>query len=145
MQYKRKMGIDYGDKRIGIAFSDLLGMLSSAFDVLQNESESSSLEKLSNLAKEKDVDLIVMGLPLNMQGEENERTKITRDFGSKLSSLSGIKVVYEDERLSSVEAEELLIEHKIRWEDRKKLIDKYSAQVILQSYLDNNKNKKEGI
>ena len=137
MQYRRKMGIDYGDKRIGIAFSDLLGMISSAYQVLQNKDEQSSLQFLSKLAKEKEVDLIVMGLPLNMQGQENERTIITRDFGEKLSRMSGLKVVYEDERLSSVEADEILIGQKMKWEDRKKFIDMFSAQVILQSYLDN--------
>lgn len=139
MQYRRKMGIDYGDKRIGVAFTDLLCVISTAYDVIKNESEQKSLEILTRLAKEKEVDEIIIGLPLNMQGEENERTKITREFGEKLSNYSLLPVVYEDERLTSVEAEEMLKERKLKWEKRKEVIDMISAQLILQSYLANNK------
>lgn len=139
MQYKRKMGIDYGDKRIGIAFSDLLCVISSAYDVIKNDDEQKSLKILADLAKVKEVDEIIIGLPLNMQGEENERTKVTREFGEELSKLTGLVVKYEDERLSSVEADEILADAGYSWEERKKLIDKVAAEVILQSYLDNNK------
>ena len=139
MQYRRKMGIDYGDKRIGIAFTDLLGLISSAYDVYENKNTETSLSYLSELAKEKNVDEIVIGLPLSMDGSENERTAVTKSFGEKLSNLSGIKVVYEDERLSSYEAEEILKEAKLPWEKRKQILDKISAQVILQSYLNNKK------
>lgn len=139
MQYRRKMGIDYGDKRIGIAFTDLLGLISSAYDVYENKNTETSLSYLSELAKEKNVDEIVIGLPLSMDGSENERTTVTKSFGEKLSNLSGIKVVYEDERLSSYEAEEILKEAKLPWEKRKQILDKVSAQVILQSYLNNKK------
>lgn len=139
MQYRRKMGIDYGDKRIGIAFTDLLGLISSAYDVYENKNTETSLSYLSELAKEKNVDEIVIGLPLSMDGSENERTAVTKSFGEKLSKLSGVKVVYEDERLSSYEAEEILKEAKLPWEKRKQILDKVSAQVILQSYLNNKK------
>lgn len=139
MQYKRKMGIDYGDKRIGIAFTDLLCLTCSPFEVYQNNDREKALDYLVKLAREKDVDEIVIGLPLNMQGEENERTQVTREFGKELSERSGLPVFYEDERLSSVEADEMLIERKMKWEDRKKIIDMISAQVILQSYLNNKK------
>jgi len=139
MQYKRKMGLDYGDRRIGIAFSDLLGMISSAYEVYQNKDETQTLNYLCKLVKEKDVDEIVLGLPLNMEGEENPRTEITRDFGKKLQEQSGVKVVYEDERLTSVEADEMLKERHMSWEKRKEIIDMVSAELILQSYLLNNK------
>ena len=76
-----------------------------------------------------------MGLPLNMDGSEGERAKIHREFGEKLASLSGVKVEYVDERLTSAEAEEILIQSKVRREKRKELIDKISAQIILQTYL----------
>lgn len=139
MQYKRKMGIDYGDKRIGIAMTDLLCMFASAFEVYQNKDMEKSVEYIAKLAHDNDVDEIVIGLPLNMQGEENERTLVTREFGEKLSNLTGLKVVYEDERLTSVEADEILIQKKIKWEKRKELIDMVSAELILQSYLNNKK------
>lgn len=137
MQYKRKMGIDYGDKRIGVAFSDLLGMLASPYEVYQNNDQKSSLEHLIKLCKEKEVDEIIIGYPLNMQGEENERTKLTKEFGEKLKKLSGLPVYYQDERLSSFEAEELLKAKGMNWEKRKEVLDMFSAQIILQDYLNN--------
>ena len=139
MQYKRKMGLDYGDKRIGIAFSDLLGLIASAYEVYQNNNEEETLNYLCKLAKDKDVDQIILGLPLNMEGEENPRTIITRDFGKKLQEKSGMPVIYEDERLTSVEADEMLKSRKMSWEKRKEIIDKVSAELILQSYLSNKK------
>ena len=139
MQYKRKMGLDYGDKRIGIAFSDLLGLIASAYEVYQNNNEEETLNYLCKLAKDKDVDEIILGLPLNMEGEENPRTTITRDFGKKLQEKSGLPVIYEDERLTSVEADEMLKARKMSWEKRKEIIDKVSAELILQSYLSNKK------
>ena len=135
MQYKRLMGIDYGDARIGIAFSDLLQMLSNPHSIYASCGEDEDLNYLSNLAKQNDVETIVIGLPLCMDGEENERTAKTRQFGEKLASVSGIKVVFEDERLSSYEAEEILKQNKIPPKDRKKHLDKLAAAIILQSYL----------
>ena len=133
------MGIDYGDKRIGVAFTDLLGLTCSAYDVIKNDSLDKSLSLLANLAKEMSVDEIIIGLPLNMQGEENERTFVTRQFAEKLQKLTNLPVRFQDERLSSYEAEEILKKSKVKWEDRKKVIDKISAQIILQSYLNSKK------
>ena len=141
MQYRRKMGIDYGDKRIGIAMTDLLCMIASAYEVYQNEDMDKAVEYISKLALSSSVDEIIVGLPLNMEGEENERTEITRVFGEKLAKKSGVPVAFEDERLSYVEAEDILREFESDWKKRKKLLDMYSAQVILQSYLDSNKRK----
>ncbi len=135
MQQTRKMGIDYGDKRIGVAMTDALCIISSPYEVFENRSEEQSLQHLNKLIKEFNVDEVAMGLPLNMDGSEGERAKIHREFGEKLASLSGIKVEYVDERLTSAEAEEILIQSKVRREKRKELIDKISAQIILQTYL----------
>ena len=135
MQRTRKMGIDYGDRRIGVAMTDALCIISSPYEVFENRSEEQSLEHLNNLIKEFNVDEVAMGLPLNMDGSEGERAKIHREFGEKLASLSGVKVEYVDERLTSAEAEEILIQSKVRREKRKELIDKISAQIILQTYL----------
>ena len=135
MQRTRKMGIDYGDRRIGVAMTDALCIISSPYEVFENRSEEQSLQHLNKLIKEFNVDEVAMGLPLNMDGSEGERAKIHREFGEKLASLSGIKVEYVDERLTSAEAEEILIQSKVRREKRKELIDKISAQIILQTYL----------
>ncbi len=134
----RKMGLDYGDVRIGIAFSDLLGIIANGYESYTRINLDKDLDYLSNLAKKNDVDEIIIGLPINMDGTEGERVVKTREFGSLLSKCSGLKVNYIDERLSSVSAERLLIEADVRRENRKKVIDKVSATIILQSFLDKN-------
>lgn len=135
MQYNRKMGIDYGDKRIGIALTDALCIISSPYEVYKNIGEEDSLNHLLKIIKENSVNDIAMGLPLNMDGSEGERAKIHREFGEKLEKLSGVKVHFVDERLTSAEAEEILISSGVRREKRKELIDKISAQIILQTYI----------
>ena len=131
----RKMGIDYGDKRIGIAMTDALCVISSPFEVYRNQGVEQSLNYLNKLIKDYDVDEVAMGLPLNMDGSEGERAIIHREFGEKLATLSGVKVFYIDERLTSAEAEEILISSGVRREKRKELIDKISAQIILQTHI----------
>lgn len=138
MQYNRYMGIDYGKARIGIAFSDLSGTIASAHSVIKGQGEK-DVENLSNLAKSMDVKYIVIGLPLNADGTESEMSKFVQDFGRKLSEKSGLQVFYQDERYTSFEAEEYLKEAGIKWEKRKELLDKVSAQIILQNYLDERK------
>lgn len=138
MQYNRYMGIDYGKARIGIAFSDLSGTIASAHSVIKGEGEK-DVENLSKLAKSMEVKYIVIGLPLNADGTESEMSKFVQDFGKKLSEKSGLQVFYQDERYTSFEAEEYLKEAGIRWEKRKELLDKVSAQIILQNYLDERK------
>ena len=139
MQRTRKMGVDYGDKRIGVALTDALCIISSPYEVFQNLSPEQSLQHLNELIKQFNVDEVAMGLPLNMDGSEGERAKLHREIGQKLSELSGVKVAFVDERLTSAEAEEILIESKVRREKRKELIDKISAQIILQTYLNQTK------
>lgn len=139
MRYTRKMGIDYGDKRIGIALTDALCIISSPYEVFQNQSMQQSINHIDKLIKEFDVDEVALGLPLNMDGTEGERAKLHREFGETLANFSGVKVFYVDERLTSAEAEELLIASGVRREKRKELIDKISAQIILQTYLNQTK------
>ena len=139
MQRTRKMGVDYGDKRIGVGLTDALCIISSPYEVFQNLSAEQSLQHLNDLIKQFNVDEVAMGLPLNMDGSEGERAKLHREIGQKLSELSGVKVAFVDERLTSAEAEEILIESKVRREKRKELIDKISAQIILQTYLNQTK------
>ena len=131
------MGIDYGDKRIGVALSDLLCIISSPYEVFINKGEEESLKHLDKIIKDNDVDEIAMGLPLNMDGSEGGRARLHREFGQKLSDFSGVTVHFVDERLTSAEAEEILISSGVRREKRKELIDKLSAQIILQTFIDN--------
>lgn len=136
MQYSRKMGIDYGDKRIGIAFTDLLCVLANPYEVYKNVDEEQTLQHIKDLAKEMQVSEIILGLPLNMDGTEGERTCVTKQFGNKLAEFTNLPIIYVDERLSSYEAEEMLKDQGVKsWEKRKEMLDMVSAQVILQTYL----------
>ncbi len=144
MQNHRKMGIDYGDKRIGIALTDPLCIISSPFEVYKNAGICDAINHICKLIKDYNVDEIAMGLPLNMDGTEGERAAIHRDFGRQLEEQSGVKVFFIDERLTSAEAEEMLISSGVRREKRKELIDKISAQIILQSYIDTKKGDNYG-
>lgn len=136
---RRKMGIDYGDKRIGIALTDALCIISSPFEVYKNAGKEETLKHLDKIIKDYDVDEVAMGLPINMDGTEGERAILHREFGEQLAEFSGVKVFYIDERLTSAEAEEILISSGVRREKRKELIDKISAQIILQTYINNYK------
>ena len=130
------MALDYGEVRIGVAFSDLLNIIANGYETYTRKDLDSDLKYLSDLAKEKEVDKIIVGLPINMDGTEGERAQATRAFGEKLSQVSGLPIYYLDERLTSVSAERMLIEADVRRENRKKVIDKISATIILQDYLD---------
>ena len=141
MQYHRIMCLDYGDARIGIAFSDLLGLTATPYQVYKTKGTELDIEYLSQLAKKNDANLVVIGMPYSLDGSENERTAITKSFGQKLGEVSNLKVIYEDERLSSYEAEQLLRERKVPPMQRKQYLDMLSAAVILESYLKNNKGE----
>lgn len=141
MQYKRKMGLDFGKVRIGVAFSDLSSTIASVDHVRKSQGEENDLNYFANLIKEKSVDKVVFGLPLKTDGTESEMSLIVRSFAEKLEKVSGVQVCFQDERLTSFEAEEYLKEAGIKWEKRKELLDKVSAQIILQNYLDENPNK----
>ena len=132
----RKMALDYGEVRIGIAFSDLLCIIASGYETYTRKDLDTDLSYLATLAKEKEVDTIVLGLPINMDGTEGERAIATRAFGDKLKEKTNLPIVYLDERLTSVSAERMLISADVRRENRKKVIDKVSATIILQDYLD---------
>ena len=139
MQYKRIMCLDYGDVRIGIAFSDLLKTIASPYDTYTRKTLEQDLDYFYNLAKEQDVDTIVIGLAYNMDGTSGERIVLTKQFGELLKEKTNLPIEYVDERLSSVEAEDVLAQAHIPAIKRKGLIDKIAASIILQNYL-NSKN-----
>ncbi len=135
MQYKRIMCLDYGDVRIGIALSDLLQTIASPYETYTRKNLQADLDYFKKLATEKEVERIVIGLPYNMDGTSGERILVTKEFGVKLSEHLGLPVEYVDERLSSVEAEDILAEAGVKAINRKGLIDKIAAGIILESYL----------
>lgn len=130
------MGLDFGKARIGVAFTDISGTIASADHIYKSLGEEKDILYFANLISEKQVTLVVLGLPLNADGTESEMSAIVRNFGDKLAKKSGVEVKFQDERYTSFEAEEILKEAHIKWEKRKELLDKVSAQIILQNYLD---------
>ena len=133
----RILGIDYGRRRIGLAVSDEAGFLARPLDPhLRTRSLKKDLEHLSRLAREFEVETIVVGLPLNMDGSKGEMALEVEDFVSQLQELSKIAVIVSDERLTSVEAERVLLEGNVKRKDRKQLRDGLAATLILQGYLD---------
>lgn len=136
----RHMGIDFGGRRLGIAFSDLSATIASAFKVYESRGEDKDISYLQSLAAERDVKKVVFGLPLNADGTESEQTLKTKAFAQKFADRTGIEIALEDERFTSMEAEELLKEAKMNWKERKKVLDMVAAEIILQNYL--NKIKK---
>ena len=132
----KKIGLDVGDVRIGIAVSDMLGMIANARESYTRKGLEKDLRYFTDLAKAENADAFVLGLPKNMDGTEGERVEVTREFGDKLHEFSGLPVVYMDERLSTVAAERMLIQADVRRDKRKKVIDKVAACIMLQNYLD---------
>ena len=136
----RKMSLDLGDRRIGIALSDPMGIIASGYETYIRQSDEEAIQYVINLAKTKEVDTIVIGLPINMDGTHGERVEKSKAFGNRLNEVDpSIKIAYIDERLTTVSAERMLIDANMRREKRKTVIDKVAATIILQTYLDSKK------
>ena len=135
---KRKVALDVGDVRIGVAVSDMLGITANPREtyVRKGKTFEEDIAYFVEYAKTEDADAFVIGLPMNMDGTEGPRAEVTRQFGEALQEASGLKVIYVDERLTTVSAERMLIGADVRREKRKQVIDKVAATLILQSYLD---------
>ena len=131
----RILGIDYGDSRIGLAMSDRLKIIASPFKTIRNEGNENCLQVFQSLIKEKDVEAIVVGLPVGLKGQETAQTKKVREFVSLLYALN-LPIRLEDERLSSVSAEKSMIQQNIKTGHNKGLIDQRAAAIILQQFLD---------
>lgn len=132
----RVLALDLGKKRIGLALSDELGVTAQGLETLQRTNIREDLARLSQLAAEKNVTLILMGNPLHMSGREGRQTEYARDFGERLGAASGIPVKFWDERLTTVAAERVLRESGISIEKRAKAVDRLAAVILLESYLD---------
>ncbi|MFI3209581.1 MAG: Holliday junction resolvase RuvX [Peptostreptococcaceae bacterium] len=132
----RIMGLDVGDKTIGVAVSDLMGFTAQPITTVRRVSKKKDLEELFKIIKEKDVKKIVSGLPKNMNGTIGPQGEKVVKFCELLEEETGLKVEYWDERLSTVAAERSLLEGDISRQKRKKVIDMLAAVIILQGYLD---------
>ena len=132
------MGLDYGSRTVGVALSDPLRITSQPFETVERKSENKlrqTLARLEEIIKDSDVQEIVLGCPFNMDGSAGERVEKTMQFKELLEKRVGIEVVLQDERLTTIAADEKLEEMKIPRENRKKYIDQVAASIILEDYM----------
>lgn len=130
------MALDIGTKRIGIALSDYLLMLANGHSFISRQPEDKAVEQIEKIAKDNNVKIIVVGVPLNMDGTKGSQADDCIDFSKKLT---GYEIIYEDERLTSDTAEENLRNKKIDFRKNKGLVDIESACIILEQYLSRKK------
>jgi len=135
----RALGIDFGTKRVGLALSDRSNIIASPYRTLNYVSEKDLIAQLETIISKNDIEILVLGLPINMKGEDTAQTMKVRNFKEILSTLR-IPIVYEDERLSSVSAINSLMLQNVKTGHNKPEIDKTAAAIILQQYLDKNSN-----
>ena len=136
----RIMGLDVGDKTIGVAVSDLMGLTAQGVKTIKRVGKKKDIEALKEIIKERQVNKIVSGLPKNMNGTLGPQGEKVIKFCELLEEETGIKIEYWDERLSTVAAERTLIQRNVRRENRKGVIDMVAAVIILQGYLDRQRN-----
>ena len=133
----RYLGLDLGTRTLGLALSDPLGMIASSYKILRhNEEYDKLIDELESIIKENNVSELVLGFPKNMNNTVGERGEIALAFKEKLENRFHLPVHMQDERLSTVEAENLLIANDTSRKKRKKVIDSVAATIILQSFLD---------
>ncbi len=133
----RVLGIDLGSKRIGIAASDRSGTIASPLVVLQRgASQRVDHDAIHKIVLEEEAEAIVVGLPLNMDGSEGAAAKSARMEVDRMATVVGVPIYIHDERRSTVEGDRVLMERGLNAQDRRKVIDKVAAAVILQSWLD---------
>ena len=132
---KRIMGIDYGDARTGIAFSDLLCSIVGSTTVIHSRKPEKTLAEIVKLAKENEAGEIVMGLPKNMDGTEGPRAELCRAFAEEVRQATGLEVTLWDERRATVEAHNILSEHNYHGKMRKNTVAAVAASLILEGNL----------
>lgn len=135
------MSVDLGKARTGIAVCDKTEFLASPYKVIFQKSPSKLLNDVMQAAKETKAELIVVGLPKNMDGSEGESAKNAREFAEKLNVLTGIETVMQDERGTTVTAHNFLNTTNTRGKKRKNVVDEVAAAIILQDFLDSRKSR----
>ena len=134
----RKLGLDLGNRTLGIALSDELGFLATGLETFRFEEKDfkSALDYTLKVIVQYNVDAVVLGLPKNMDGTLGEQAELTKEFKLSLEQASNIKVIFWDERLTSRMASNMMKSQNLNRKKRKKDIDKMAAIIILQGYLD---------
>ena len=142
----RILGLDFGSKTVGVAVSDGLLLTAQGVETIERKDENKlrkTCARIEELIAEYEITEIVLGLPKNMNNTEGERVEKTKAFGEMLERRTGLPVHYWDERLTTVAAKQILMESGVRRENRKAVIDKVAAGLILQGYLDCLKTKED--
>ncbi len=129
------LSVDYGDMRTGVAVCDNMGILASPVGVVKGDYAPKVAKEINQIAIDKNAELIVVGLPKNMDGSEGDRAEKCREFAKLIEEVSGIKTVMCDERLTTVSAHRALSAVDVRGQKRKDVVDAVSAVMILEDYL----------
>lgn len=135
----RILALDVGDVRIGVASTDLLAIIAQPFTVVTRTTLEKDLDALREIVREREAELIVVGLPLNQEGQKGPQAEKVMAFIDQLKSVVTIDIVTQDERFSTAMAQRMLIDANVSRQGRKKVIDKIAAHHILQTYLDRRK------
>lgn len=144
----RKLGLDVGDKTIGVAVSDELDITAQGVTTIDRVGIRKDAGKVMDYVREYDCDTVVIGLPINLDGSDSVQTEKVREFRTMLenkmrsSGMADVKVEWQDERFTTVIAERVLMEANMKRKSRKEVVDKQAAIIILQSYMDRVKNGK---
>jgi len=138
----RLLGVDYGAARTGLARSDDLGLYAVGIGNIKSYNAELAAVDVAKKAEEIGADLIVIGDPVNMDGSRGEKSRLCHEFGNMVSAHTDIKIEFFDERLTTVMAHTILGNSGIRAKNRKDVVDSLSAEIILQGYMDKQKNKK---
>jgi len=137
------VALDFGERRIGVAASDPLGLTAQPLAVIERASLAEDIAKIGAIVQQRRAEKIVLGLPLNMNGTAGPQAKRVRRFASRLARELGLEIVLWDERLTTVEAESALIETGASREHRRRRRDAVAAAVILQDYLEARRRSKD--
>lgn len=136
----RIMGLDVGDKTVGVAISDPLFVTAQPYETIKRREAKFDIDRIEEIINDKEISLIVVGLPKNMNNTIGPQSMKVMSFVDLIKKRIDIDIVYEDERLTTVQSEAVLIDMNVRRENRKTHIDKIAASFILQSYLDRRSN-----
>jgi putative Holliday junction resolvase len=132
----RTLGVDFGDRRIGLALSDPLGLAARPLMTLERSTWARDLGAIREIVTRHEVRRIVVGLPLDMDGTRGRRARLTESFMDRLRAATGLPVIPWDERLTTVQAERVLVDGDVRRARRRQVIDQVAAVILLQSWLD---------
>lgn len=134
------MGLDLGDKTIGVALSDSFFITAQAYITIKRKKASLDIEKLIEIINEKEVNLIIIGLPKNMNNTLGPQAMKVISFVDLLKKSTDIEIKYQDERMTTIQSDKVLMDMNVNLKDRKKYVDKIAASFILQTYLDGRNN-----